>query len=213
MGRAEGFLARWSRRKRLAAAPAPAAPDPVTPAKPPETLPLLPERAQEAAIAMQQLPPIESLDAGSDITPFLAPGVPVGLTRQALRRAWMADPTVRDFIGLSENAWDFTAAGGVPGFGALSAEDAGRLLARALGAAGSADAPHRGKEAAEPAADTAAPGGETEADRPAEDQDHDRYRLDRSGQIAGDAGTPQDFGEAEINRPAPPRSRGGALPK
>jgi hypothetical protein len=42
--------------------------------------------------------------------------VPADLTRAALRRAWLADPAIRDYIGLSENAWDFTAPGGVPGF-------------------------------------------------------------------------------------------------
>jgi len=52
------------------------------------------------------LPPIESIDAGSDIRCFLAPGVPVELTRAALRRAWVADPTIHDFIGLSEITWD-----------------------------------------------------------------------------------------------------------
>ena len=58
---------------------------------------------------------------------------PADLTRAALRRAWSADPTIRDFIGLSENSWDFNAPGGVPGFGSLKAEDARRLLARVMG--------------------------------------------------------------------------------
>jgi hypothetical protein len=55
------------------------------------------------------------------------------LTRAALRRAWSADPTIREFIGLSENSWDFNATGGVPGFGSLTAENARRLLARVVG--------------------------------------------------------------------------------
>jgi hypothetical protein len=59
--------------------------------------------------------------------PFLAAGVPADLTRAALRRAWSADPSIRDFIGLSENSWDFNAPHGVPGFGALTEEDAHRL--------------------------------------------------------------------------------------
>jgi hypothetical protein len=50
----------------------------------------------------------------------------------ALRRAWSVDPAIRTFIGLSENSWDFNAAGGVPGFSSLTAEDARRLLARAM---------------------------------------------------------------------------------
>ena len=194
MGQFESFVARWSRRKQLVAARAREAPQPATQTNAPETLPVAAERAEDVAIVEPPpLPPIESLDAGSDITPFLAPGVPAELTRQALRRAWTADPAVRDFVGLSENAWDFTAAGGVPGFGPLSGEDAGRLLARALGAGGSAEPPQSGQVAALPAADTAAPGG--------------------GPKPAGDVGTPQDFAESEINRPSPPPSHGGALSK
>ena len=87
------------------------------------------------------MPPIEALDAASDITPFLAPGVPAELTRRALRRVWTTDPAIRDFVGLSENAWDFNAPGGVPGFGALTQEDIRRLLDKLTGAPVAADPP------------------------------------------------------------------------
>jgi hypothetical protein len=76
------------------------------------------------------LPPIESIGAGSDIRPFLVPGVPQDLTRAALRRVWLTDPVIRDFIGLSENSWDFNAPDAVPGFSSLITDDAGRHLAR-----------------------------------------------------------------------------------
>jgi hypothetical protein len=60
--------------------------------------------------------------------------VPAELTRAALRRAWVADPAIRDFVGLAENAWDFTAPGGVPGFGPLPAiDDVARLAAQVAG--------------------------------------------------------------------------------
>jgi len=52
------------------------------------------------------LPPIESIGPGSDIRCFLAPGVPVELTRAALRRAWVVDPAIHDFVGLSEDPQD-----------------------------------------------------------------------------------------------------------
>jgi hypothetical protein len=52
------------------------------------------------------LPPIESINAESDIRCFLAPGVSVELTRAALRHAWVADPAIHDFVGLSENSVD-----------------------------------------------------------------------------------------------------------
>jgi len=76
------------------------------------------------------LPSIESIAAGTDIRAFLAPGVPAELTQAALRRAWAADPAIRDFIGPAENAWDFTAPDGVPGFGSLSADEVQRLAAQ-----------------------------------------------------------------------------------
>jgi hypothetical protein len=61
---------------------------------------------------------------------FMQPGVPEALSRAALRRAWSADPAIRDFIGLAENSWDFTASDGMHGFGALDPADAKRLLAQ-----------------------------------------------------------------------------------
>ena len=59
--------------------------------------------------------------------------MPPELTLAALRRAWTADPAIRDFIGLSENAWDFNAPDGMPGFGSLDLEKVCRLAAKVLG--------------------------------------------------------------------------------
>jgi hypothetical protein len=135
----EGILARWSRRKRGATAiPRDAekregAGTGNAPETPPTTSPASPPLENRLPFDPASLPPIESIGAGSDIRAFLAAGVPAELTRAALRRAWSTDPAIRDFIGLSENSWDFNAPGGVPGFGSLSAEEARRLLTRALG--------------------------------------------------------------------------------
>ncbi len=128
------FLLRWSRRKLgiagaeagadVAAAGEPQPPpaggsEPVDPA-PHAAAPL---ESAAAAFDPKNLPPIESIGAATDIRPFLAPGVPVELTRAALRRAWTSDPTIRDFIGIAENQWDFTNPDSVPGFGALEFTD------------------------------------------------------------------------------------------
>jgi len=132
----ESFLARWARRKRGAAAKAHGQPKPKDAgdgAASEEAAASLPPGETQSLVDPASLPPIESIGAGSDIRPFLAAGVPADLTRAALRRAWSADPAIRDFIGLSENSWDFNAPGGVPGFGSLTAEDARRLLARVMG--------------------------------------------------------------------------------
>ena len=55
-------------------------------------------------------------------------GVPADLTRAALRRVWTADPAIRDFVGLAENAWDFTEPDAMPGFGPLEATDEVRRM-------------------------------------------------------------------------------------
>ena len=60
------------------------------------------------------------------------PGVPVALSRAALRRAWSTDPAIRDFIGLAENQWDFTATNSIPGFGPLDPAEVPRLLAKII---------------------------------------------------------------------------------
>jgi len=125
MSGGENFLARWSRRKRQATAPpaakreAPGGADAAARSDAP---------AATAPVPEIPLPPIESIDAATDLKPFLASGVPASLARAALRRTWTADPAIRDFVGLAENAWDFTAPDGVPGFGTLTGDEVRRLV-------------------------------------------------------------------------------------
>jgi hypothetical protein len=147
MSEAEGFLARWGRRKREAKAAEPETP---TQASTPESAP---EPQQEVRRSpggetaagrspsptvpefdVASLPPIESITAASDIRAFLTSGVPAELTRAALRRAWSADPAIRDFIGIAENQWDFTAPNEIHGFGPLGdGEEIRRLVASVFG--------------------------------------------------------------------------------
>jgi len=72
---------------------------------------------------LASLPSIESITAHTDIVTFLNTGVPVELTRAALRRAWAVDPAIRDFIGIAENQWDFNDPNAIPGFGPLDPTD------------------------------------------------------------------------------------------
>jgi hypothetical protein len=69
------------------------------------------------------LPSLEQIVADTDIGAFLQSGVPADLTRAALRRAWVGDPAIRDFIGIAENQWDFNDPDGIPGFGVLPVAD------------------------------------------------------------------------------------------
>ncbi len=115
----EEFLARWSRRKREARA-AVDAPPPTEPVeKPNPARPATVESPANAEVDISSLPSIDSIDAATDITAFLRNGIPQELSRAALRRAWTADPAIRDFIGLAENAWDFNDPNAMPGFGPL----------------------------------------------------------------------------------------------
>jgi hypothetical protein len=125
----ENFLARWSRRKRQAeqATDKPAKPEAGDEVATREKAaakeeglaaasPDASERATEPAFDPSTLPPIESITAETDIRPFLRAGVPADLTRAALRQAWLADPAIRNYIGLSENSWDFNDPTAVYGF-------------------------------------------------------------------------------------------------
>jgi Protein of unknown function (DUF3306) len=146
---ADGFLARWSRRKRAAVrapeAPAAAALDgPVVGLAP---VPVAEEATPAATVADDaasppaeqpafdpaSLPAPESLTAASDITGFLRAEVPAALRRAALRRIWTLDPGIRDFIGPADYAWDYNAPDGVPGFALGLGGDVQKLLAQAMG--------------------------------------------------------------------------------
>jgi hypothetical protein len=139
MTEAETFLSRWSRLKHQAA-PAENTPSSETrgtavahrnelSVAPPET---------EAPIFQDpnpaNLPSIETITVDTDIRAFLQSGVSAELTRAALRRAWVSDPAIRDFIGIAENQWDFTDPTAIPGFGPLlETDDIPSLVAQALG--------------------------------------------------------------------------------
>ena len=131
----EEFLARWSRRKREAKAVV-NGPPPTEPAGTPNPAPpAAAENPPDAEVDLSSLPPIDSIDAATDITAFLRKGIPQELGRAALRRAWAADPAIRDFVGLAENAWDFNDPNAMPGFGPLdcSAEQIDALVGRIVG--------------------------------------------------------------------------------
>ena len=49
--------------------------------------------------------------------------MPAELRLAALRRAWVADPKVRDFVGLNDYDFDFHTPGAIPGFGPLEMTD------------------------------------------------------------------------------------------
>ena len=123
----DNFLSRWSRRKRGAdtensrsgTADAQSSDRTASPRDEPKQDAPTGETESPPAFDVASLPPIESIDAGTDISPFMKAGVPAALRHAALRRAWTADPTIREYMGPTENFWDAAGPDGIPGFGEL----------------------------------------------------------------------------------------------
>jgi len=214
----EQFLARWSRRKQEAkadhAAPAPENAAEVHGSAPSDSAvaePVLPERE------LSNLPPIESIDAATDVTAFLRKGIPQGLSRAALRRAWSADPAIRDFVGLAENAWDFNDPNAMAGFGPLdySAEQIDELVRRIVeGVVETAESLSHPLETAEGGARSAqAETGFAESPNPVR-AITDPRPVDESGaaKSASSSAAAQPVAANEEN-PLPRRTHGGALPQ
>ncbi|MDO9708191.1 DUF3306 domain-containing protein [Paracraurococcus lichenis] len=224
-GPGEGFLGRWSRRKRAAAGrPAPEAPRLVTPEAPRPVTPEAPRAAMpeapppalagpsppamvpaeaataptsaEPAFDPASLPPLESLTAESDITAFLRPQVPAALRTAALRRAWTLDPAIRDYVGPADYAWDFNAPDGMAGFSLELGGEVRKLLAQAIGLRDEAEA-----EAGTP---PAAPDPPALADAAPEP-----LRLDPPSAAVE---TPPDPAPEPAPVAAAPRRHGGAVP-
>jgi hypothetical protein len=153
------------------------------------------------------LPPVESIVADSDIRPYLDAHVPPELTSAALRRAWAADPVIRDFIGIAENQWDFNDHAAIAGFGPLQATDylvdqaLGRLIPGAQVTAESPDAAGQLLPS---------PGPRTE---PADEIPRLAAAPPDASPLPADQGHIDTAGVEAMPGPPAARSHGGALPK
>lgn len=130
--RDEGFLARWSRRKRDVAE---AEPKPLQPA--PEALPAGPDEHAAAAPEpeMVEPPSLDLIDKDFDLAHWLKQNVPETWKLAALRRAWLADPTIRNFENPARDyALDWNTPGGAPGYGPLTeSDDVGAMVRQIFG--------------------------------------------------------------------------------
>ncbi|MCW5770285.1 MAG: DUF3306 domain-containing protein [Rhodospirillaceae bacterium] len=131
----DGFLKRWSRRKRAGdEAPPPAPPAEPKPAdSPPAHAAAVRAKSEQDAddveIDPAILPSLESLGADSDYTVFLKKGVPEALRLAALRKAWVLDPEIRDFPSpAADYGWDFNT----PEFALRSTDDVEAMVERIL---------------------------------------------------------------------------------
>ncbi|HEX3098181.1 MAG TPA: DUF3306 domain-containing protein [Usitatibacter sp.] len=112
----EGFIGRWSRKKREAAAP-----EQDRPAAPAVVPPVANAAAGEAAPAVapvtladpQALPPLESLTPHSDFSAFLRPGVEPGTRAQALKTLF-GDPALYPMDGLDVYIDDYSKPDPLP---------------------------------------------------------------------------------------------------
>jgi hypothetical protein len=205
------FLSRWSQRKLN--------PETEQPAPQQKTWSPADKNAAASSAADQEfdistLPSLESIGANSDVRAFLQRGVPVGLTRAALRRAWSADPAIRDFVGLSENSWDFNAPESIPGFGALDTAEVRRIAAQFFGE----PATETTKQAAQEDGKSDQISAETrqtgsELDKKTESgPDADPTSAPEQQRPADIAMRDEKQSQPEISSPAP-RRHGGALPE
>lgn len=143
----EGFLSRWSRRKRAIAeeetqrAPGESPESPTSDERSPDTEAVAaPETPAQAPVEetlseeeLAALPPLESIDASTDITAFLKKGVPAVLRNAALRRAWASDPKIAGYLDPArEYAYDWNVPGGVPGSGPLAPDFDAKALAEKI---------------------------------------------------------------------------------
>lgn len=214
----EQFLARWSRRKQEAKA------DPAEPA-PEEAARAIGAASSDRAVAepilseadLSNLPPIESIDAATEITAFLRKGIPQELSRAALRRAWSADPAIRDFVGLAENAWDFNDPNAMTGFGPLehSVEQVDALVRRIVG--GVVETAESLPNATAPAAEGAAPSAPAEAGLAQLSNPVKEITDPRPSHVCAAAELPVNSAasqrEATEHSPLRRRTHGGALPR
>lgn len=235
MSEEETFIARWSRRKREADSSSDAGPK--VPAEREPTPPGATDQAGSPAATATQareepaappvdpasLPPLESITSGTDVQAFLRSGVPAELAKAALRRAWAADPAIRDFIEVAENQWDFTNPSSIPGFGPLTeSDDVGKLVSQALGRFG--EEPTASPQG-EPKAGLAPPADPQSVRTTAVRQEHPPHKVAVADAAGAEEQGPQDPDKRaatavqheapQDNRGPMPnrRSHGGALPQ
>lgn len=233
MSGSENFAARWSRLKRATAkeqqeaAAAQPSPQPAQAAPAGDTGARAgsdrADKPSEAPFDPKSLPPIDSITAETDIKAFLQAGVPKDLTRAALRRAWTADPAIRDFIGLAENQWDFTDPAGIPGFGPLEAtDDVRQLVARAMGQLDDStkvQAPEEvalaeeGAQVRDGAPREISVALQTDNDMPKEKTGLRQDDVSEDHQHSADAGDQTAMPERKTGESDDRRTHGGALPK
>ncbi len=117
----EGFLSRWSRRKREPGEgdQAPLGPPPAQlPAEAQATEPEPPEPE------LVEPPSLDLIDKDFNVAHWLKQNVPEAWKLAAMRRAWESDPAIAGFENPARDyALDWNTPGGAPGYGPLTESD------------------------------------------------------------------------------------------
>jgi hypothetical protein len=133
--RREGFLGRWTRLKREAQQPAAGAPPALDAPAPAVAAPADQPQGDDGPPP----PDLASIDADTDITPWLTRTVSEEWKNAALRQVWATTPGIRDFKGLQDYDWDFNNPDSIPGFGEyVNPESVRDIIANLFGPAPSA---------------------------------------------------------------------------
>ncbi len=197
----DGFLSRWSRRKRGVEAE-----DTPVEAPPPVAAEAAPPPAPEPEFDLSRLPPLDSLTAESDFSVFLRPGVPAAIRGAALRKAWVADPLIRDYVSSLDYGWDFNAPASMPGFSLELGETGERLRKLVAQAVGERDEEEEGAPPVsvalveEPPAPLVAEAPMAELSAP------------EPPPAASEGDEPPPAASEGDEPPPPPRRHGGAMP-
>lgn len=121
-----GFLKRWSERKREHGQQGAEA------AEPPEPEPEKAAFDNLSEEELAQLTPLDAMTAETGLGQYLRHGVPAALRREALRKMWLLNPKIRDYLDDARDyAWDWNAPGKLPA-ATLTAERAVEMAARVL---------------------------------------------------------------------------------
>jgi hypothetical protein len=108
---------------------------PLSPDTPPDTAPDTTPVTDGQGEGADQLPPVDSITLETDLSPFLKPGIPAAIRNAAMRRKWMLNPVIRDYVDPAlDYAWDWNAAAAVPGAGGrILGESVARMLRDVVG--------------------------------------------------------------------------------
>lgn len=169
-----GFLSRWSRLKQETRRDEPlpeALPETALPASP------VPDTAVESQTADPErpLPSLDDITPGANVSAFFGKHVPEALRNAALRKLWVTDPEIRDFIEMADYQWDFANPDSIPGWSSkLEGVDISSMIDRIFGQVPAA------KEATEPQPDQPADG----SSNPSESEPVAESSLGKNADIA-----------------------------